>query len=184
VASYVEEPDRIKMTQEEYRQLAVGLQEKKDQLDMVEDEQQRAEVALQQQDQEEQGMGQEVMLVPVAMTQAISVSASPNGMSLASASPAASLAPAQSGGLLPPGGPSMPTYVEAPPGGGPMIAVDTNPDAFERDGILLGGGRAPRRNSFRAFGGSPPAPMASPMPVFGESQQVMPNVAVRVNKME
>lgn len=83
----------------------------------------------------------------------------------------------------------MPTYVEAPPGGGgPMIAVDTNPEAFERDGILMGAGmgRAPRRNPFRiAFGGAS-SHSTQPMPSFGgsESQQSMGNVPVRVNKME
>jgi len=42
-------------------------------------------------------------------------------------------------------------------GGGPMLAVDTSRDAFERDGLLemggMGLGRMPRRNPFRSMGG-------------------------------
>ena len=178
VASYVEEPDRLKMTQEQYRQLAVGLQEKKDQVDVVVDEQVRAENALQQQEQEQQlqGLGAEpgpeVMLMPVAMSAAM-----PQGVE-------------QSGGLLPPGGPSMPTYVEAPPGGGgPMIAIDTNPEAFERDGILMGStaGRVPRRTPFHvlpSMGGVSALPTFGGDPTGSQGQSMSSHMPVHVNKME
>ena len=205
VASYVEEPDRIKMTQEEYRQLAVGLQEKKDQLDVVEDEQAR-EQAVAEAQAEADGVGPEVMMVP-AVPMAVSLpSFAPNGMGVSPVPPA--VPSEQSGGLLPPGGPSMPTYVQAPPatvvqapatvvqapatvvqappgGGGPMIAVDTHPEAFERDGILLGGGRVPRRNPFRVSFGGAAAP-AMPSVSFGSAMdpQQAANIPVRVNKME
>jgi hypothetical protein len=94
----------------------------------------------------------------------------------------------QMGGLLPPGGPNMPTYIDAPPGGGgPIIAVDTHPEAFERDGIVSGGGRSSsRRTAFRA----PMPSMAGGGAMMGfpqaQSQQgVLPtNVNVMVNKME
>lgn len=67
-----------------------------------------------------------------------------------------------------------------------MIAVDTHPEAFERDGILLGGGgRVPRRNPFRvSFGGA--ATPAMPSVSFGSAMdpQQAANIPVRVNKME
>jgi hypothetical protein len=209
VASYVEEPERIKMTMEEYRQLAVSLQEKKDELDIVQDEQQQAEVALQQ----EQALlppEEAVMLVPavsavptIPVLSAVSMNPAGPALSASSVSPvippvssSSFLPPAsveqmpsgeQFGGLLPPGGPSVPTYVNAPPGGGgPIIAIDTNPEAFERDGIVSGGGRVPRR-AFRA----PMMAMGAMPPMGGMSQggqapqgQMAANIPVRVNKME
>lgn len=191
VASYVEEPDRIKMTMEEYRQLAVSLQEKKDELDVIQDEQQQAEVVLQQ-EQVLQPSEEAVMLVPAV---SVPLPAVPLPAVLSAPVPVPSAptpvpsapVPApmeQFGGLFPPGGPSAPTYIDAPPGGGgTFIAIDTNPEAFERDGIISGG-RVPRR-AFRA----PMMTMGAMTPMASQGNQppqsqMTANVPVHVNKME
>lgn len=75
----------------------------------------------------------------------------------------------QQGGMLPPSGA---TVLSSPMG--PMIAIDTAPEAFERDGIVSGG-RGIRRAPFRAVS---LAPMSMPM------GQEAAGVPVRVNKME
>jgi hypothetical protein len=163
VARYTEEADPLKMTMEEYRELAVGLQQKKDELDMIQDEQEQVE---QLQRQEEMALQQEQGLI--AAQPAVSgvipvVSLLPAGQAVfASPGPAllpagpSSLLPAseQAGGMLPPGGPSMPTYVQAPPGGGgPVIVVDTTEDAIRREIPMAG--RMGRRSMDMVMGGSP-----------------------------
>ena len=198
VASYVEAPERVKMTMEEYRQLAVGLQEKRDELDMIQDEQQQAEIALQQ----EQVPQDAVMLVPMGPVNMgpvpvnmgsgpVNMASVPMNMVPMNMGPVPmNMAPVeQLGGLLPPGGSGV--YIEAPPGGGgPIIAIDTNPDAFERDGIVSGG-RNPRRNPFRSpvmgmgFQSGQSGQMGQ-MGQMGQSGQSgnSSNVNVMVNKME
>ena len=196
VARYVEEVDPMKMTMEEYRELAVGLQQKKDELDLIRDEQEQVEQLQRQEEralQEEQGLDlvaaqpavsgfvPAVSLIPIS--QSAPVALVPSASASASAGPIMSTE--QSGGMLPPGGPSTPTYVQAPPGGGgPTIVVDTTPEAIQREIPMAGRGRrSPAMGMGLPLmgGGGGGAPVMGGAPPMSTPSPFAP---VRVNKME
>ena len=208
VARYTEEAEPIKMTMEEYRQLAVSLQEKKDELDIIQEEQEQVEQQIRKEEQsqalQEQVQAQPIALVPTASLASVAlpvaplsaplVPASPAPLSAplmpASAAPLLPVVPEQQGGMLPPGGPNMPTYVGLPPGAGmggsgKVIVVDTTPEAIQRD-IPSAGGRTGRRSPFGGGGGGM---MMGAMPsqgmvVPGGSSVPLSTAPIRITKLE
>ena len=208
VARYTEEAEPIKMTMEEYRQLAVSLQEKKDELDIIQEEQEQVEQQIRKEEQsqalQEQVQAQPIALVPTASLASVAlpvaplsaplVPASPAPLSAplmpASAAPLLPVVPEQQGGMLPPGGPNMPTYVGLPPGAGMggsgnVIVVDTTPEAIQRD-IPSAGGRTGRRSPFGGGGGGM---MMGAMPsqgmvVPGGSSVPLSTAPIRITKLE
>jgi len=156
VARYTEEAEPIKMTMEEYRQLAVSLQEKKDELDIIQEEQDQVEQQIRQEEQT-QALQEQVQAQPIALV--------PTGSLVSLAAPVTVPLPQGGPMALPQGGPMAlqqggPMALQqggpmALPQGGPMALPQGGPLALQQGGMLPPGGP---NQPFYLQGAQPPPP--------------------------
>jgi hypothetical protein len=204
--AYIEEIEKPTLTVEQLRSMGTMVNEQKAELDIIQEEnpEQLQEEIVNGQviPVESDVFGQVVeqpvnMEAPMNMAVPVNIEAPMNMAAPVNMIIQPQPSQQQLGGLLPPGGQGVyinsEERVEGPqtPGGGPMLAVDTSPFAFMRDGLEMGGsmgmGRAPRRNPFRNMGGQMmggQGMMNSPSPNSGIGISHSSNPPIRVTKME